>query len=211
MIAMAEDTEKKEVTEEAKKKKAPSKKTIDKWKRKKWFKIFAPKEFDNKEMGETPADKDKNVLGRTVQTNLGELTGERQKRHIIVRFKVNDVKGLQAFTEIVEHEIAPIYIRRMIRRRMSKIETVQLVTTKDSKKIRVKTIALSQKKLNKKQETAMRNMIVESIEKGIKRKEFSQVIQLIVFGVIASKLFKELKAIAPLKRVEIVKSSLVEG
>lgn len=201
---MAEEKEKK-------KPKAASKRTVDKWKRKKWFKVFAAKEFDEKEVGETPGDKEKNVIGRTIKTNLGELTGERQKRHIALTFKVNDVKGQQAFTEIVKHEINPGYLNRMTRRRSSKIEAVQVLTTKDEKKLRIKTIALSQKKLNRRQETAIRNEIIQSLEKSSKRKEFSPLIQLIVFGVLASKLFKDLKKIAPLKRVEIVKSVVLEG
>ncbi len=200
-----------EEKEKEKKKTKPAKRTLDKWKRKKWFKIFAPKEFDKREVGETPADKEKNVLGRTIKTNLVELTGERQKRHVILTFKVNDVKGQQAFTKIVRHEISPIYINRMVRRRMSKIEAVQVVTTKDNKKLKIKTIALSQKKLERRQETAIRKEIIQSIEKSCNRKEFSPLIQLIVFGVLASKLFKELKKIAPLRRVEIVKSIVLEG
>jgi small subunit ribosomal protein S3Ae len=191
--------------------KAKGKRTADKWKRKKWFKIFAPPEFDRKEIGETPADKEKNLLGRTVKTTLGELTGERQKRHVVLKFRVNDVKGTQAFTEIVQHEIHHIYMNRMVRRRMSKIEAVQVSTTKDKKKVRIKTVALSQKKLNRKQETAIRNAIIKSIEKSAGKKDFSPLIQLIVFGVLASKLFKDLKKIAPLRRVEIVKSVVLEG
>jgi small subunit ribosomal protein S3Ae len=198
------------MAEEKKKPKAASKRTVDKWKRKKWFKIYSSKEFDKKEIGETPGDKEKSVLGRTIRANFGELTGERQKRHIAITFKVNEVKGQQAFTEIVKHEISPGYINRMVRRRISKVEAVQVITTKDNRRVKVKTIALSQKKLDKRQETAIRREIAESIEKSSKRREFAPFIQLVVFGVLASKLFKDLKKIAPLKRVEIVKSTVLE-
>ncbi|MAG21939.1 MAG: 30S ribosomal protein S3ae [Candidatus Diapherotrites archaeon] len=199
------------VEQNIKKKKSSGKRTVDKWKRKKWFKIFAPNEFDRKEVGETPATKDKNVMGRTIKINLGDLTGERQKRHINLTFKVYKIEGQQAFTTIVKQEINPIYINRMVRRRMSKIEAVQVVNTADNKKIKVKTIALSQKKLDRKQETMIRKHITENIENSAQKKEFSSLIQLIVFGVLASKLFKDLRKVAPLRRVEIVKTVLVEG
>ena len=152
------------MAEQNKQKGKSGKRTVDKWKRKKWFKIFAPKDFDKKEIGETPAEKEKHVLGRTILVNLGILTGERQKRHITLTFKINDLKGQQAFTEIVKHEISGSYLNRMVRRKMSKIEAVQTVTTKDGKKIKIKTIALSQKKLNRKQETVIRKEIIARIE-----------------------------------------------
>ena len=197
--------------QKAKKKKTSTKRTVDKWKRKQWFKVLASPEFDKREIAETPAEKDKNVVGRTLVANLGELTGERQKRHIIIKFKVKNVSGQQAFTEIVQHAINPSYINRMVRRRSSKIEAVQTLTTKDGKKLKIKTIALSQKKLDKRQEMAIRKEIVESIKRGCSKKDFSALIQLIVFGIMASKLFKDLKKIAPLKRVEIVKTVVLEG
>jgi len=199
------------MAEEIKKKKSVGKRTVDKWKRKKWFKVYASKEFDKKELTETPSDKENKVMGRTMKGNLGDLTGERQKRHINITFKVVDVQGQQAFTEIVKQEVSPIYINRMVRRKMSKIEVVQTVKTQDGKKIKIKTVALSQKKLERRQQTTIRKQIMENIEKSCAKKDFSSLVQLIVFGVLASKLFKDLRKIAPLKRIEIVKSTVLEG
>ncbi len=193
-----------------KKKRASAKRTVDKWKRKKWFKVIAPKEFDNKELAETPAEKEKTVMGRTIKANLGDLTGERQKRHITVKFKVFEVQGQMAHTQLVEHVVTPGYVIRLVRRRSSKIEAVQTVTTKDGKKMKIKTIALSQKKLDKRQETAIRKGLIDGIEKSAAEKDFSPFIQLVVFGVLASKMFKDLKKIAPLKRVEIARALVLE-
>ncbi len=201
---MAENTTKK-------KKRASAKRTVDKWKRKKWFKVYASKEFDQKEIAETPAEKEKTVPGRTINANLGDLTGERQKRHITIKFKIKEVKGQQAYTEIVKHEASHGYINRLVRRKSSKIEAVQTVTTKDNRKVKVKTLALSQKKLERRQEMAIRKGIVQSVERSAAKNDFSPFIQLVVFGVLASKLFKDLKKVAPLKRVEIIKSVVLEG
>lgn len=204
MIFMVENTGKK-------KKRASAKRTVDKWKRKKWFKVYSSKEFDQKEIAETPAEKDKAVPGRTVMANLGDLTGERQKRHITIKFKITEVKGQQAYTEIVQQEASHGYLNRLIRRKSSKIEAIQTVTTKDSRKVKIKTLALSQKKLDRRQEMAVRKVIVESVEKSAAKNDFSPFIQLVVFGVLASKLFKDLKKVVPLKRVEIIKSTVLKG
>ncbi len=202
-----------EKKEEKAERKVVSKKTsgIDKWKKKKWFKIHASPEFDKKELGETPAEKPKQLEKRKIIVSLSELTNQKQKRHITVIFEINDIQGQDAYTEVIGHEIHDSYMGRILRRRNSKMQTVQTVATKENKSLRIKTIAISSSKLEADQETAIRNIMIDRIDKEIRRKEFGQAIQEIIFGVLAAKLFKDVKNIAPLKRVEIVKSQLVEG
>ncbi|MDD5147987.1 MAG: hypothetical protein PHH08_00810 [Candidatus ainarchaeum sp.] len=204
MPAMVEETAK----ETGKKKVIQKRTTLDKWKRKKWFKIVAPAEFNKTELGETIVEKPKNLLGRTIRMNLGDLSGQKTKRHITVTFKVNNVEGQQAATEVVGHEINPSFMIRMTRRRTSKMEVVQTIETSDKKKIRIKTIALSVKKLAAKQETAIRNLIRQEMENHCTKKNYDQLMQELVFGSLAAKLFKTVKAIAPVRRLEIVKSQI---
>ena len=45
------------------------KKTVDKWKKKKWFKIIAPKQFNEVVLGETPAEKETQVINRVVEAS----------------------------------------------------------------------------------------------------------------------------------------------
>jgi len=187
------------------------KKSMDKWKRKQWFTVLSSKEFDEKPIGETPAEKEKLVKGRTVHKSLGELTNERQKRYIQINFRIREVKGQNALTDVTGHEVAGNYMNKMIRRRSSKIQTVQTVQTKDGIKVKLKTIAISQRKLDRQKRTVARKKMMEMIAKSAENKEFSPLIQLVIFGVLASKMFKELKKIAPMKRVEIVKSVVLEG
>lgn len=185
--------------------------TIDKWKKKQWYKIIAPPDFDRRLLGETITEKPKNLIGRTIKVDLGQLTGQRQKRHISVLFKIETVEGNNANCGVKGHIIGQGFMNRLVRRRLSKIESVQTVETSDGKEVKVKAVALSAKKLAKKQETAIRKMMAESIEKSARKKTFSQFSQEIIFGAVASKLFKQLIKIAPLKRVEIIKSKLLEG
>jgi small subunit ribosomal protein S3Ae len=184
--------------------------TVDKWKKKKWYTIFASPEFDKKEIGKTPAEKPGLVSGRIVKASLGLLTNQRQKRHITVTFMVNDVQGDNAYTIISGHFITPSYINRMVRRRNSKMETVQTASTADKKKLKIKAVTISSKKLDAEQETTIRKMMVKEIAQTIKKKDFNQAIQETIFGVVAAKVFKQAKKIAQLKRVEIVKSQIVE-
>ncbi len=202
--------EKKEAKEEDKKQVRKSR-TVDKWKKKQWYNIIAPDEFDKKLLGETVAEKPKNLVGRIIKVDLGQLTGQRQKRHISVLFKVKVVEGNNAGCVTLGHKISQGFLNRLVRRRMSKIEVTQTAETADEKRIKVKSIALSVRKLSKKQKADISKKMREVVEKSIKKKPFVQVSQEIVFGVVASKLFKQLIKIAPLKRVEIIKSRLLEG
>jgi small subunit ribosomal protein S3Ae len=198
-----------ESAKDAGKKKVIQKRTtLDKWKRKKWFKIIAPAEFNKAELGETIVEKPKNLLNRTIRANLGDLSGQKIKRHITITFKVNKVEGSQAFTEIIGHEINPSFLLRMTRRRISKMEVVQTIETSEAKKLRIKTVVLSVRKLAAKQETAIRNRLREEIEKNCSKKNYEQLMQELVFGALTAKLFKHMKEIAPIKRLEIVKSQL---
>lgn len=182
--------------------------TTDKWKKKKWFTIVASKEFSNKVIGETPAEKVKILDGRVVKTNLGNLTNQRQKRHISVSFKITKVEGSTANTVLIGHEIGSSYLGRMIRRRSSKIETVQTVITKDKQSVKVKTIAITARKAKKKQKTAMRKIMITIIADSAKKKTCNQFVQELIFGIISSKIFNDIKKIVPIKRVEIVKSKI---
>ena len=80
---------------------APAKKTKvsagrkvkDKWKAKEWYKIHAPRMFNEAEIGETPSADPEFVLGRTVEVTVQDLTGDFSKMHIKLKFKVVSVDG----------------------------------------------------------------------------------------------------------------------
>ncbi|MBN2067387.1 MAG: hypothetical protein JW744_02875 [Candidatus Diapherotrites archaeon] len=192
-------------------KRAKKTRTVDKWKKKQWFQIIAPKDFDEKALGETIAEKEKNLIGRTIEVNLGDLTGQRQKRHIKITFKVNQIEGTRAKTAIVGHKISHGFLNRLVRRRASKIELTQFLALEGGKRLKVKTMVLSLKKLGRKQERALANELKDRIEKAYRKKAPEQAQQEFIFGAAASKLFKQLKKIAPLKRVEVIESKLIEG
>jgi len=196
---------------EQKEKKSSSKRTISKWKKKRWFKIIAPAEFDRKVLGETPAEKPELLVGRTIKINLSDLTSERKQRHITITFMVESVQGDNAFTLTKGHSVDNSYMKRIVRRRRSKIEIVQTVTTQDNTRVKLKTITVTTKKVNKSQKTEIGHIMRELIENTAVKKSFRQLEQEAVFGVLALKILKKSKKIAPIKRVEIVKTKVIEG
>ena len=214
MADKAEKAEKKEKEAEQKQQaKAKPKKgrTVDKWKKKQWFNIVAPDEFSKAIIGETVGERPKNVEGRIIRVDLGQLAGQRQKRYISVLFRIERVEGNNANCITLGHEASPGFVNRLVRRRTSKIEIVQTLETADKKKVHVKTIALSARKLSRQQEADIRKSMGDMVEKAVEKKPFVEVSQEMIFGAIAAKVFKHLTKIAPIKRVEVIKSRLIEG
>ncbi len=189
---------------------AAKQKTMDKWKKKKWFEILAPKSFDEKKIGETPAEKNTLLIGRTVVMSLDNLTGQRKQRSIKVKFKIKSAQESKAFTEIVGHEIDHSYIRRLSRRRQSKIDLITKVKTKDRKNVAVTAVCLAQK-TERAKEKRIRKLMEKIIVEEAGKNEFGKLIQEFLFGVTTSKILKQAREIAKIKRIEIVKSKLLEG
>ncbi|PIN98440.1 MAG: hypothetical protein COT90_04350 [Candidatus Diapherotrites archaeon CG10_big_fil_rev_8_21_14_0_10_31_34] len=202
---------KEQKTEKPKIRKTDTRRTTDKWKKKKWFTIFAPKLFDQKEVGETVAEKPETLIGRIIKVNARELTGNPKKQHITLFFKIKDVQGLKAFTKLTGHEINSNFLKRVIRRRISKMETNQVVQLKEGEKARVKTIVITGKKLTKLKETAVRKIMVEKIDYASKKRDFDDFVNEMVFGNIAIKIQNDAKKIGVIRRVEVIKTKLIEG
>ncbi|MBI2598211.1 MAG: hypothetical protein HYW50_03375 [Candidatus Diapherotrites archaeon] len=93
------------MAEEAKKIVSGKKRKVDKWKKKTWFTIIAPKEFAGKEIGTTVAEKPENLLGRTIWVSVRDLAAQARKQHVTIIFKIFDVKGNKAFAKAAGHFI----------------------------------------------------------------------------------------------------------
>ena len=190
-------------------KKSSTKRTVDKWKKKQKFSLIAPKSFGNKILGTTFAEKPKLVIKRTITLPLSDLTGQRMKRHISVRFKVVDVQGQNAQTDIVGFRINPGYISRLIRRRSSKVDLTKKIDCAKGK-ANITVITVTARKARSAQKTAIRK-IVSDLLKKLEGKSFEDLIQELLFGTFSTKVFKESKKIALIKRIEVLKADFVEG
>ncbi|MCD6434145.1 MAG: hypothetical protein J7L14_00870 [Candidatus Diapherotrites archaeon] len=190
-------------------KKKTQAKTVSKWKRKQFFEIVAPREFDSKIIGETLANKPEQVIGRTVKVDLNELTKERRATHIILIFKITKVVGNKANTIFIGHELNPSYLGRIIRRRRTKIEVIEFPQTKDRKKVKITLVCVTQGKVSNRVAKAIRKTAKDIIENSARKREFCHFAQEIIFGILSAKIFKAVKKIAPIYRVEVAKSKLI--
>jgi len=181
----------------------------DKWKKKTWFTIFAPDSFNRKEIAKTVASKPESVKGRVLTVSARDVANQARKQYIMLKFKVMEVNGDKAYTKLVGHEVRDSYLKRMARRRASKIQTVQDAFTKDGVKVRVKAISITDRKARKIQETGISKVQKEQIAAFCKDKNSDDVIGELVFGNPGEGIIKAARNIFLVKRVEIAKTKLL--
>ena len=179
-------------------------KVRDKWKAKEWYKIHAPRMFNEAEIGETPSADPEYVIGRTVEVTVQDLTGDFSKMHIKLRFKVSSVDGHDAKTEFIGHDLTSDYVRRLTRRKKTKTDHVVDIVTKDGFSYRIKTMAIADKRIQSSQEDAMRRVIGETLVAMGQEQTLSQMVKAIVSGDLAKDLARACRIIIPIKRIEIL-------
>ncbi len=186
-----------------------AKKLRDKWRAKVWYTIIAPPTFSSKEIGMTPSDNPEKVIGRKAETTLYDLTGNFKKMHIKLYFKINRVQGTNAYTRFIGHDMTTDYIRRMIRRRRSRIDVIFNVQTSDGYRMRVKVLTVPDRRIKSSIKSEMRKAIQNYLTEKAKSMVFSEYVKYILSDESVKDLIKILKPIYPVRRIEIRKSEVL--
>lgn len=175
---------------------------------KRWYTVLAPEQFDRSELGETTAAEPDQVVGRTVETTLGDLTDDQGANNKKLTFKITDVGSDSAYTEFIEYELTRDYLRSLVRRGASKIAANLTVRTTDDYRVTVQPVAFTTKKADRSQEQAIRAVMTDLVEEAASDRDFEGVVDSAVEGRLSSAIYGEAKTIYPLRRVEIQKLSL---
>jgi small subunit ribosomal protein S3Ae len=200
-------------------KEAPAKKTTlartvkDKWRSKHWYKVRAPGLFQHMEIGETMASEPEHVIGRTLETTLQELSGGADigKAHIKLRFQIERVTADNiAETKFIGHDLTSDYVRRLARRKRSKIDSSLLVTTKDGVQIILKPVAVGEQRLQTRLRAELRHRLRSLLVDEAALKTAPEFVREMLQGELGKLLAHGLKTLYPLKKIEI-RSSVVLG
>lgn len=182
----------------------------DTWRSKEWYDILAPSMFGSTKIGETLASRPEKVKGRILKITLGDLIDDYSKSHIKIFFRVNAVENHEAKTEFAGHDMSREYIRSQVRRRATKVDCIVDVTTSDGQKLRITAIAVTLRKVQNPQKKSIHKKMEEYIKSRASGYEFSQLAQQMVLGKFASDIYKHIRGICPIRRVEVKKSKLLE-
>jgi small subunit ribosomal protein S3Ae len=186
-----------------------TRKKAEGWKAKKWYDVVTPEIFGKMSIGSTPADDPAKLDGRIMDTTLGELTNDLGKQNVKMHFKVNEVSGESAHTRFTGHELTRDYLRSLVKRLTSLVESNIIVTTKDGFKVHLKPMSLTIKRAGSSQIKAIRDIMNGTLRERAKDLDYEQFIHEVVLGKLASDIYKKSKIIYPLRRVEISKTKIL--
>ena len=183
---------------------------VDGWKSKVWYKVVTPMMFGKSEIGEIVSDDPSKLLDRIMEMTLGDLTNDFSKQNTVLYFKINEVAGDVASTKFIGHKTTRDYVRSLIKRKTSMIDAMVNVMTKDGYSLRIKGLCFTVKRARASQIRAIRDIMVKMLSRRAPELEFSQCIQEIVLGKMASDLYMATKKVYPIRRIEIIRTEIRE-
>jgi small subunit ribosomal protein S3Ae len=182
----------------------------DKWRAKSWYSVMSPNYFGNVELCTVPADDPSKLVGRIIDSTLYDITNDFAHQYLKLYFQVVDVDGKNAKTVFKGHEYSRDYLRSLVRRRTTRVDSLLNITTKDGYKLRLAVSAFSLSRIKTSQENGVRQIMLRIVNEKAEALTFDQFVQEVVLGKIASDIYNEAKKVAPMRHVGIRKSKLIQ-
>lgn len=167
-----------------------------------WVEVLAPAIFNRQKVGEIPVADPQTIMGRVIPVNLMSLTRDMRNQNITVKFKVTEVNGTKAATEFLSYRINPSSLKKMVRRRKSKINMSSVFKTADGKFIRIKSLIITRKDVNNSVLTAIRNYNNQVLANHIIKQKYEDLGQEVSFHKLQNVMKKTMDKIYPLKIYE---------
>lgn len=191
-----------------KKSRAAARKVKDRWRAKVWYNLLAPEMFDRQPLGETPSDDPSKLVGRVTEVTVQDLTGDFSKMHIKLQFRVHQVNGQDALTQFIGHDLTSDYIRRLTRRKRTRTDLTMDVSTKDGWRIRVKPMAITDRRIQSSKQRAIRTIMGSVVADAASKQTIGEFVRGIISGDLAKTIAGACKPIHPVSRAEIRKSEV---
>ncbi|HLC60077.1 MAG TPA: hypothetical protein VJJ52_01465 [Candidatus Nanoarchaeia archaeon] len=176
---------------------------VSKLKKKQWYNIFAPQQFENTLIGETLVADPRSMLGKTLSHNLMNLTSDPKRQNINIRFKVVEVDGDKGKTKIIGYEIIPSSVKRFVRRNSEKMDLSFACETADGVTLRVKPLVITKADVKGSIAAKMRNSIVQHLIKTIKKMNYNDVLNEVITHKMQASVKEVFNKMYPLKVCEI--------
>ncbi len=176
--------------------------------KKRWYDIIAPKMFGEKVIGETLSADPKQLVGRRIDLNLMELSRKYSKFYIKILLQIEKLEDGKAYTKLIGHECLRERIYRMVQRRLRRVDVIQDITTKDGKKVRIKTVFVLLRRVGTSLRSAARKKAKDAIERIASSKDLENLMEAIISGDFQNEVRKEVNKIYPVGNLEIRKTEI---
>ena len=176
---------------------------IVKLKKKQWYPIIAPKQFDHVVLGETLVADPNAMIGKTLSHSLMNLTNDSKRQNINIHFKIVEVEGNKAKTKVIAYQIIPSSVKRFVRRNSEKMDISFNCETADNVFLRVKPLVIAKADVKGSVAAKLRNNIVQFLAKTIKKMAYDEVVNELILHKLQSMMRENLNKIYPVKVCEI--------
>jgi len=176
---------------------------VSKLKKKQWYNILAPKQFENAVIGETLVYEPSAMLGKTLSHSLMNLTNDSKRQNINIHFKVVEIEGDKAKTSIVGYQIIPSSVKRFMRRNSEKMDLSFACETADNVLLRVKPLIITKADVKGSVAAKLRNSIVAFLVKEIKKMKYDELVNDLILHKVQDTMRQNFNKIYPLKVCEI--------
>ena len=192
----------------AKKKKPKLKKVT--FKDKNWYQILTSKSFNFKPIGEVIGLED-TLIGRTLETLLYDFTGKYSDISLKLKFKIIDIneEAKKCNSIFIGHQYTNDFIRSLIGRRSTKIQTILNLATKDQYVFRLTMLCTTIKRARNSQQILIRKIMTEIIREFAKSLNHEKFIAGMIYGEFQNQIKRVAKTIYPLSNSVIIKSKLI--
>lgn len=173
-----------------------------------WYEIVSPANFGSKVIGQTTAKDPKKLLGRIIELSLLELSGEAMRYYIKLFFKTKSIEGSKIQTVFFGHDCTKDFLARIVMVRTDRVDTNNVLDLKDGK-IRLKTIAITNRCVRKGTERDLRKAIEECINTEVTKLTLDEFSKNIITGTLQKKIRKDVSKLYPLRQFEFRKSEIL--
>jgi small subunit ribosomal protein S3Ae len=190
-------------------------KQIDKWSLKQLFTIVSPDDLEigqtakGTPIGETIGVDEKNITGRVLEVPLSDLTQKYSLIYVKLLFKITDVIGTTAKTKFSGHSYAHDYVRSLVKRRRTRVDSIMNVTTSDNIALRLTSTAFTTRRAKSSHKQEIRRIMMEIIDKFAGELTFSEFVIKMINGDMNAELLDNCQKIYPLTQVDVQKSKVV--
>jgi len=165
------------------------------------------KDISKYEVADIMAKSPETPIGRGVKFDLSLLSRGRLGE---ISGKILEIKNDEVMANPTKVKLYPSYVKRFVRRGVSKIDESYLLETSDGQSMRVKPTLITRKKVKRSIETALRREMKEFLTKLFSGEKVKDIFEGVISGEIQKKLSKKLKKTYPLSFCEIRELSIAK-
>ena len=196
------------MSQKARKKRAKTKKVS--YAKKNWYEVIAPKSFNFKSIGEV-IGVESNIKGRVVENLLFDFTNDYSDINLKLNFKIMEVnnEAMKCNSIFLGHSYTSDFIRSLIGRGSTKIQTIVNVRTKDNYKFRITMICTTIRRARSSQQILIRKIMDEILKEFANNLDHEKFITGLIYHEIENQIARVAKTIYPLSSAVIIKSKLI--